>query len=80
MKESLMAVNSHDIASVIKKQIEEFGGDLTQVDIGTEIKQIICGAENVRKGQFVVVVLIHFLFFFQEGFYNDDSLGIIIVD
>tara|TARA_Y100000817_G_scaffold149707_2_gene117188 strand:- start:10998 stop:12524 length:1527 start_codon:yes stop_codon:yes gene_type:complete len=38
MKESLMAVNSHDIASVIKKQIEEFGGDLTQVDIGTVVE------------------------------------------
>ena len=33
-----MAVNSHDIASVIKKQIEEFGGDLTQVDIGTVVE------------------------------------------
>ena len=33
-----MAVRGQDIASVIKRQIEEFGGDLTQVDIGTVIE------------------------------------------
>ena len=33
-----MAVRGQDIASVIKRQIEEFGGDLTQVDIGTVVE------------------------------------------
>ncbi|MBF25299.1 MAG: phenylalanine--tRNA ligase subunit beta [Flavobacteriales bacterium] len=30
---------------------------ITQVDIGTETKQIVCGANNVKKDQLVVVVL-----------------------
>ena len=30
---------------------------ITKVDIGKEIKQIVCGANNVKKGQLVVVVL-----------------------
>ena len=29
-----MAVRGQDIASVIKRQIEEFGGQLTMVDVG----------------------------------------------
>ncbi len=33
-----MAVRSQDIASVIKRQIEEFGGDITQVDVGTVVE------------------------------------------
>ncbi|GIT19308.1 MAG: ATP synthase subunit alpha [Dehalococcoidia bacterium] len=33
-----MAARGQDIASVIKRQIEEFGGDLTQVDIGTVVE------------------------------------------
>ena len=33
-----MADRGQDIASVIKRQIEEFGGDLTQVDIGTVVE------------------------------------------
>ncbi len=33
-----MAVRGQDIASVIKRQIEEFGGDFTQVDIGTVVE------------------------------------------
>jgi F-type H+-transporting ATPase subunit alpha len=33
-----MAVRGQDIASVIKRQIEEFGGDLTQVDVGTVVE------------------------------------------
>ncbi len=33
-----MAVKGYDIASVIKRQIEEFGGDLTMVDVGTVIE------------------------------------------
>ncbi|SVA82090.1 uncharacterized protein METZ01_LOCUS134944 [marine metagenome] len=33
-----MAVRGQDIASVIKRQIAEFGGDLTQVDIGTVVE------------------------------------------
>jgi len=31
---------------------------ITKVNVGDEIKQIICGAKNVEKGQFVVVVLV----------------------
>ena len=30
---------------------------ITKVDVGSSIKQIICGAKNVKKGQHVVVVL-----------------------
>ncbi|MAQ47277.1 MAG: phenylalanine--tRNA ligase subunit beta [Flavobacteriales bacterium] len=30
---------------------------ITKVDVGSSIKQIICGAKNVKKGQYVVVVL-----------------------
>ena len=30
---------------------------ITQVDVGANVKQIICGAKNVRKNQLVVVVL-----------------------
>ncbi|MBE37428.1 MAG: phenylalanine--tRNA ligase subunit beta [Flavobacteriales bacterium] len=30
---------------------------ITKVDIGSEIKQIVCGASNVKKNQLVVVVL-----------------------
>jgi len=33
-----MAVRGQDIASVIKRQIEEFGGELTMVDIGTVVE------------------------------------------
>ncbi len=33
-----MAVRGQEIASVIKKQIEEFGQDLTMVDVGTVIE------------------------------------------
>ena len=33
-----MAVRGQDIASVIKRQIEEFGGDITQVDVGTVVE------------------------------------------
>ena len=36
-EESLMAVNSHDIASVIKAN-RRICGDLTQVDIGTVVE------------------------------------------
>ena len=32
-----MAVRGQDIASVIKRQIEEFGGELTMVDVGTVV-------------------------------------------
>ena len=31
---------------------------ITKVNIGNEVKQIICGASNIKKGQFVVVVLV----------------------
>ena len=33
-----MAVRGQDIASVIKRQIEEFGGELTMVDVGTVVQ------------------------------------------
>ena len=33
-----MSPNSQDIASIIKRQIEEFGGDFTMVDLGTVIE------------------------------------------
>ena len=33
-----MAVSGQDIASVIKRQIEEFGGELTMVDVGSVIE------------------------------------------
>ena len=33
-----MAVRGQDIASVIKRQIEEFGRDLSMVDVGTVIE------------------------------------------
>ena len=33
-----MAVAGQDIASVIKRQIEEFGAELTMVDVGTVIE------------------------------------------
>ncbi len=33
-----MSVRGQDIASVIKRQIEEFGGELTMVDVGTVIE------------------------------------------
>ncbi|HIK99201.1 MAG TPA: F0F1 ATP synthase subunit alpha, partial [Dehalococcoidia bacterium] len=33
-----MAVRGQDIASVIKRQIEEFGGELTMVDVGTVVR------------------------------------------
>ena len=32
-----MAARGQEIASVIKRQIEEFGGELTMVDVGVEI-------------------------------------------
>ena len=33
-----MSPNSQDIASIIKRQIEDFGGDFTMVDIGTVVE------------------------------------------
>src|SRR5690606_15629915 len=33
-----MAVRGQDIASVIKRQIEDFGGELTMVDVGTVVE------------------------------------------
>ena len=33
-----MAVRGQDIASVIKRQIEGFGGDLTMVDVGVVVE------------------------------------------
>ena len=33
-----MTTRGQDIASVIKRQIEEFGGELTMVDVGTVVR------------------------------------------
>ena len=33
-----MAIRGHEIVSLIKRQIEEFGGDLTLVDVGTVVQ------------------------------------------
>ncbi|MDA1279866.1 MAG: F0F1 ATP synthase subunit alpha [Chloroflexi bacterium] len=51
-----MAVRGQDIASVIKRQIEEFGGDLTQVDVGTVVEAMdgtarIHGLSGVRYSE-----------------------------
>ena len=49
-----MAVRGQDIASVIKRQIEEFGGELTMVDVGTVVEAAdgvarIHGLANVKS-------------------------------
>jgi hypothetical protein len=43
-----MSPNSQDIASIIKRQIEDFGGDFTMVDIGTVV-EAGDGEEIVQK-------------------------------
>ncbi len=48
-----MTVRGQDIASVIKRQIEEFGGELTMVDVGTVVEAMdgvarIHGLSNVK--------------------------------
>ncbi|MBM3958627.1 MAG: F0F1 ATP synthase subunit alpha [SAR202 cluster bacterium] len=48
-----MAVRGQDIASVIKRQIEEFGGELTMVDVGTVVEAAdgvarVHGLSNVK--------------------------------
>jgi F-type H+-transporting ATPase subunit alpha len=53
-----MAVRGQDIASVIKRQIEEFGGDITQVDVGTVIEAAdgtaqIHGLSGVRYSELI---------------------------
>ena len=53
-----MAVRGQDIASVIKRQIEEFGGDITQVDVGTVIEAAdgvarVHGLAGVRLSELV---------------------------
>ncbi len=53
-----MAVRGQDIASVIKRQIEEFGGDLTQVDIGTVVEAAdgvarVHGLSGVRYSELI---------------------------
>jgi F-type H+-transporting ATPase subunit alpha len=49
-----MAIRGQDIASVIKRQIEEFGGELTMVDVGTVVEAAdgvatIHGLSDVRS-------------------------------
>ena len=45
----VLSCSSHPNADKLK---------ITKVNIGNEVKQIICGASNIKKGQFVVVVLV----------------------
>ncbi|MAZ58791.1 MAG: phenylalanine--tRNA ligase subunit beta [Flavobacteriales bacterium] len=40
---------------------------ITKVDVGTDVKQIVCGASNVTKGQFVVVILVGNKLINQKG-------------
>ena len=76
-----MAVRGQDIASVIKKQIEDFGGDITQVDVGTVIEAAdgtaqIHGLSGVRYSE---------LLQFPGEIYglalnlNEDSVGAVIL-
>ena len=49
-----MTIRGQDIASVIKRQIEEFGGELTLVDVGTVVESSdgvarIHGLSDVRS-------------------------------
>ncbi len=51
-----MAVSGQDLVSLIKRQIEEFGGDLTLVDVGTVLQvgdgiASIQGLQNVRSNE-----------------------------
>ena len=51
-----MAIRSQEIVSLIKRQIEEFGGDLTLVDIGTVVQvgdgiASIQGLQGVRSNE-----------------------------
>ncbi len=53
-----MAVKAQDIASVIKRQIEEFGGELTMVDVGTVVEAgdgiaRIHGLSGVRANELI---------------------------
>ena len=76
-----MAVRGQDIASVIKKQIEDFGGDITQVDVGTVIEAAdgtaqLHGLSGVRYSE---------LLQFPGEIYglalnlNEDSVGAVIL-
>ena len=76
-----MAVRGQDIASVIKRQIEDFGGDITQVDVGTVIEAAdgtaqIHGLSGVRYSE---------LLQFPGDIYglalnlNEDSVGAVIL-
>ena len=51
-----MATRGQDIVSLIKRQIEEFGGDLTLVDVGTVVQvgdgiASIQGLQGVRSNE-----------------------------
>ena len=51
-----MAVRGQEIVSLIKRQIEEFGGDLTLVDVGTVVQvgdgiASIQGLQSVRSNE-----------------------------
>ena len=47
-----MAVRGQDIASVIKRQIEEFGGELSMVDVGTVVSAGVY-LYQIRAGDFM---------------------------
>jgi F-type H+-transporting ATPase subunit alpha len=76
-----MAVRGQDIASVIKKQIEDFGGDITQVDVGTVVEAAdgtaqIHGLSGVRYSE-----LLQFpgdIFGLALNL-NEDSVGAVIL-
>lgn len=51
-----MAVSGQELVSLIKRQIEEFGGDLTLVDVGTVLQvgdgiASIQGLQSVRSNE-----------------------------
>ena len=54
-----MAVRGQDIASVIKRQIQEFGGDVTMVDVGTVVEAGLVVQLYGRKVAEVQVMSLH---------------------
>ena len=76
-----MAVRGQDIASVIKRQIEEFGGDITQVDVGTVIE----AADGVARVHGLAGVRLSELLQFPGDILGlalnleEDSVGVVIL-
>ena len=67
-----MSPNSQDIASIIKRQIEEFGGDFTMVDIGTVVES---GDGVVRIHGLSGVKVNELLQFQNDGLDDNPPLG-----